>query len=399
MSWRLPSIALAAALLVATGGGVAAADAPTTIGIAASVLNRVTIARGPAAQMRAAVPRQPVALADRVETGQRSQLQILLLDRSSFTVGANARLTIDRFVYDPASGRSVSASVAKGAFRFMSGRPNRGGNSTIASAAASIGIRGTIVDGVVGADAIAVAGGERGAGPTQNADPQSATLVILRGPGNATRGNAIPGAITVSAGGKTVSLDRPMLAVFIPREGAQPVGPFVMSLPGLTRVQGLILPSLAQWRAATRPAGTGTYVGPPPRGSRRDERGYYDDYPGDPGYDRGDRGSWGTGYGASVPVPNAPPQRPSSERQERNPGPTGGSRSTPVTQQQAPADAPTATTEPAPVAPAALPEAQPAASTSEVRAASAPPPADSKTAPNSTVAPQRKTSSTYGGKQ
>jgi hypothetical protein len=398
MNWRLPSIALAAALLAATGVGVAAANAPRAVGIAASVLNRVTIARGPSAQMRAAVPRQPVALADRVETGQRSQLQILLLDRSSFTVGANARLTIDRFVYDPASGRSVSASVAKGAFRFMSGRPNRGGNSTIASPAASIGIRGTIVDGVVGADAIAVAGGERGAGPTQNADPQSATLVILRGPGTATRGNAIPGAITVTAGGKTVALDRPMLAVFIPREGAQPVGPFVMSLPGLTRVQGLIFPSLAQWRAATRPAGTGTYVAPQPRGSRRDERGYYDDTQGVHGHDHGDRGSWGTGYGPSAPMPIGSPPRPTGERQERTPGPTGGSRSEPVTEQQTPVAAPTATTEPAPVAPAALPAAQ-AETTSAGPATRAPPPPEAKTAPDTTAAPQRRTSSTYGGKQ
>ena len=136
----------------------AAANTPNQVGIAAAVLNRVIIARGGAAQMRPAVLRQQVAIADQVETGARSQLQILLLDRSTFTVGANARLTIDRFVYDPAQGRSMSASVAKGAFRFMSGRPSRGGNSTIATPVASIGIRGTIVDGVVGADAIAIAG-------------------------------------------------------------------------------------------------------------------------------------------------------------------------------------------------------------------------------------------------
>ena len=252
--------------------------------------------------MRPAVLRQQVALADRVETGARSQLQILLLDRSTFTIGANARLTIDRFVYDPDSGRSVSATMAKGAFRFMSGRPSRGGSSNIATPVASIGIRGTIVDGVVGADAIAMASGERGAGSTQNADPQSATLVILRGPGAATRGNVIPGAITVSAGGKTVSLDRPLLAVFVPRAGAQPVGPFAISLSGLMRVQGLIFPSLAEWRVATRPAPTGTYVVPPTRQVRR-VRPIPGGYPeSGNGFDGNAAGDWGPGYGASVPV-------------------------------------------------------------------------------------------------
>ena len=88
--------------------------------------------------------RERVALADQVQTGQRSQLQVLLLDRAVFTVGANARLTIDRYVYDPATGRAFSATVAKGAFRFMSGRRGDGSNSSIRTPVATIGIRGGV---------------------------------------------------------------------------------------------------------------------------------------------------------------------------------------------------------------------------------------------------------------
>ena len=84
MSRRRRSAALAGVLALGLGFAPAEANAPTPVGIAAAVLNRVTIAPPGAAQMRPAVLRQRVALADRVETGARSQLQILLLDRSTF---------------------------------------------------------------------------------------------------------------------------------------------------------------------------------------------------------------------------------------------------------------------------------------------------------------------------
>lgn len=343
-------LALSAPVLAGLGFAAVAANAPAPVGITAAVLNRVTIARGGTTQVRPAVLRQQVALADRVETGARSQLQILLLDRSTFTIGANARLTIDRFVYDPNTGRSVSASVAKGAFRFMSGRASRGGSSSIATPVASIGIRGTIVDGVVGADAIAVASGERGAGSTHGADPQSATLVILRGPGAATRGNVIPGAITVSAGGKTVSLDRPLLAVFVPRAGAQPVGPFAISLSGLMRVQGLIFPSLDAWRVATRPAATGTYVVPPTRQVRR-VRPIPGGYPEDSYVDDGPSpGGWGPGYGTGVPSMPSMPRR-AAERPPQAPAPTEPTRPSPTRQEQVPAPQDTPMADPPPSAP------------------------------------------------
>ena len=362
-------LALALALTLAP----AAANAPTQVGITAAVLGRVSIARGGAAQVRAAVLRQQIAMADRVETGARSQLQILLLDRSTFTVGANARLTIDRFVYDPARGRTMDASVAKGAFRFMSGRPNRGGNSNISTPVASIGIRGTIVDGVVGADAITIANGERGVGGGRNSDPQTATLVILRGPGANTRGNALPGAITVSAGGKTVSLERPLLAVYVPRAGAQPIGPFAISLSGLTRVQGLIFPSLAEWRVATTPAPTGTSPMPvPQRRLRRPPILVGDPYGGDPTGDPGPRPGV-PGYGAGIPsLPNMP--RGAVSDQPNNPPPR------------------TSTTRPEP-APVPEPQSTPAAEPAPVPEPTPPPPPPTTTTQSSDPAPQQNQSS------
>lgn len=252
-------------MLSITGVGLAAA-APQVVGINAVVLNDVRIRSAGTPHPRPAMLRQRVALADQIRTGQRSQLQVLLLDKSVFTVGANAQLMIDRYVYDPGSGRSFAASVAKGAFRFMSGRPDRGGNASVSTPVATIGIRGTIFDGVVGADAIAIASGEHAIDRSIRGDPATASLIILRGPGQRTQGKAVPGAITVTAAGQTVSLDRPLLAAYVPAQGVAPIGPFTISLSGLARVQTLIFPSLAEHLASRSPvAGTAYQPASPDR--------------------------------------------------------------------------------------------------------------------------------------
>ena len=234
-----PVIMLVMPLLVASTAFAVAA--PRIAGIAAAIVNDVRVAAAGAAQPRPAAVRQRIAIGDRVQTGPHSRLQILLLDRSVFTVGANARLTIDRFVYDP-DNASISATVSKGAFRFISGGRGHRGGSAIDTPVASIGIRGTIVDAVIGAEAIAIARRERALGGSVGGDPETATLVVLRGPGSRSQGNVTPGAISVTANQSTIELDRPLLAAYVPGPGAAPMGPFTISLPGLARLNDLISP-------------------------------------------------------------------------------------------------------------------------------------------------------------
>ncbi|MES1971748.1 MAG: FecR family protein [Pseudomonadota bacterium] len=266
---RRARLLIAAAALSLAGAGIAA-GAPQVIGINSAVLNNVRIRSAGAATAHTAVVRQRVALADEVQTGGRSQLQVLLLDKSVFTVGANARLTIDRYVYDPDRGtRAMGASVVKGAFRFMSGRPDARGSSAIRTPVATIGIRGTILDGVVGEEAVRIAAGEPGVGPNVRSDPATASLVVLRGPGRSAQGRVVPGVIDVTAGNRTVTIDRPMRAVYVPRPGAAPIGPFVLSPRGLLQLQALIFPSLApRFGFAPEQAGLPAYPGEtnPPRG-------------------------------------------------------------------------------------------------------------------------------------
>ncbi len=225
------------------------ADAGQFVGIASAILNDVSITPAGLPKAHHAVPRERVALADVVQTGKKSQLQVLLLDKSVFTVGANARLTIDRYVYSPATGRSFTASMAKGAFRFMSGRPDHGSDALLRTPIATIGIRGTVVDAIIGADAVTIARQESAIDRAIRSDTGTASLIVLRGPGPQTQGSALPGAISVMAGSGTVMLDRPMLAAYVPASGAPPIGPFTISRQGLARINVLIFPSLAAMRA------------------------------------------------------------------------------------------------------------------------------------------------------
>ena len=170
-----------------------------------------------------------------MQTANASMLQILLLDRSNFTVGANARVTIDRFVYDPQRGASaVGASVARGAFRFMSGKSvrNMPGKTAITTPVASIGVRGTVFEGAVGPDAVRIAGKEAGAGGRAHRSRDCDVDRLARPGATATEPG---GAIDVTANGKVIAVDRPGMALFIPGPNQNPIGPFACPTMGCWR--------------------------------------------------------------------------------------------------------------------------------------------------------------------
>jgi len=231
------AIAVTSLLAIATSAG----RADTAVGVNAVVRNQVQTKALSEAALHPAIVRASVHIGDQVVSGDKSALQILLLDRSVFTVGANARMTIDRFVYDPTRGSSdIAASVARGAFRFMSG-PSLGGagQNAINSPVATIGVRGTIVEGVVGPDVQAMLAGQPGI-PAFSGNMDSATLVVLRGPGHDNQGFDKPGAIDVTAGGVTVSVEHPGQAVIVWGPGQPPFGPFALSDANFERLSLLL---------------------------------------------------------------------------------------------------------------------------------------------------------------
>lgn len=253
MSARLFRRAGRVAALLAAAGMTASPVLAQAVGVNAAVRNKVVIVGAGTKKARPAVVRERVVLNDEVRTAAASQLQILLLDRTTFTVGANARVAVDRFVYDPArNSRSTGVSVTKGAFRFMSGRnlQRPSGPVTVRTPVATIGVRGTIFEGVVGEDAIDIAEREPAVGKKVKAKKDEASLIVLRGPGPRTQGDTRPGAVDVTVGASQVTLDRPGLALYAPRVGAPPIGPFPISAAGLMALQSLL-------RTTAEPGGGG----------------------------------------------------------------------------------------------------------------------------------------------
>lgn len=226
------SLAAAAVLVMAMPA------AAQTIGVNAAIKNQVNLKTAADTGLRPAVLRESVHLGDAVTSGPNSALQVLLRDKSMFTVGANARMTFDRFVYDPNRGTSeVAASVAKGAFRFMSGKTQPNARKTISTPVASIGVRGTIVEGVIGSDVLEVLGGEAGL-PALSGDPEALGLIVLRGPSRKTSGFDTPGLIDVTSGGQTIPVEHPGQAVL--SVGGQLFGPFDLSDAAFDRLSFLL---------------------------------------------------------------------------------------------------------------------------------------------------------------
>ncbi|MFZ5780896.1 MAG: FecR family protein [Pseudomonadota bacterium] len=80
-----------------------------------------------------------------VTTNANDRAHLVFLDGSSLTVGPNARLAIDRFVFDPATMEGdLVVNATKGVFRLVGGRISKRKPITIVTPSSTIGIRGGI---------------------------------------------------------------------------------------------------------------------------------------------------------------------------------------------------------------------------------------------------------------
>jgi len=203
-----------------------------SIGVNSAIKGDVTIQSLEQEAMQAVI-KEPVLLGDLVNSGQISSLQVLLLDQTVFTVGPNSNLTIDEFVYDPnKKNNTLKASVQKGVFRFMSGNINKSNRSEVSveTPVASLGVRGTIVEGLVGEQAINIA---RGAGVLPvgaAADIDGATLFVLRGPGAKHTSKNRAGEIAVTSAGVTKTTGKSGMAIFVRDKNSIPSDPFELKL-------------------------------------------------------------------------------------------------------------------------------------------------------------------------
>ena len=152
---------------------------------------------------------QQVFLGDDIKVGRQGRLQVMLLDETIFTLGANTVMRIDAFVYDPndATKNNLATSIKQGAFRFVSGQvAKRDDNAmTVKLPSATIGVRGTSVAGEVGADGSA--------------------QVILLGPAANNNLGLPAGAINVANAAGVVDVTRPGFVTQIATANAPPAPP------------------------------------------------------------------------------------------------------------------------------------------------------------------------------
>ena len=64
-----------------------------------------------------------LSLNDSLQTGANTHLQVTFRDNTNLTLGENATVVVDRFVFDPDAGVGEAAlNATKGAFRMVTGK-------------------------------------------------------------------------------------------------------------------------------------------------------------------------------------------------------------------------------------------------------------------------------------
>jgi hypothetical protein len=139
---------LAGGLVLATApvpmGGTALADEPADSGKISRVKGDASAQRG--TTKIAFAEGTGIKVGDIISTGNDARLEITFADDTKMVLGANAKLTIDTYLYDPAKSKgSTLLDLAKGAFRFTTGKLASLTDKDVAikTSFASLSVRGT----------------------------------------------------------------------------------------------------------------------------------------------------------------------------------------------------------------------------------------------------------------
>lgn len=81
-----------------------------------------------------------------VTTTAQDRAHLVFLDGTTLTVGPNSRLTIDKFVYDPATQKGeLAVTASTGVFRLIGGRISKTSEIKVTTPSSTLGIRGGIM--------------------------------------------------------------------------------------------------------------------------------------------------------------------------------------------------------------------------------------------------------------
>ena len=139
----------ASAALLCLSLAVSAAIGPAAankVGVAAAVNPDAfsSLAGAPQSQLNIG---KSIFFNERIKTTDSGLVQVLLVDGSTFTVGPDSDLVIDKFVYDANKGTGqIAASFSKGVMRFVGGKISKSDNAVnINTPAGAMAVRGCIV--------------------------------------------------------------------------------------------------------------------------------------------------------------------------------------------------------------------------------------------------------------
>jgi hypothetical protein len=117
-----------------------AADDP--IGNVATLTGSATVTRNNASTPLK--PKDDIFLNDVLQTSANSTLGVTFNDSTTFNLTANARITVDSFVYEDGGKQNAALfNVAKGTVAFVAAAVAKSGDMTISTPTATLGIRGT----------------------------------------------------------------------------------------------------------------------------------------------------------------------------------------------------------------------------------------------------------------
>ena len=121
------------------------ASSAERVGVAAAVKPEAT-SQPPGGDTATLKIGKSVVYNERINTSGAGVVQVLLVDGSTFTVGPGSSLVIDKFVYNPSTGRGeLVASFAKGALRFVGGKLSKNEPGVkVKTPAGSLTVRGGI---------------------------------------------------------------------------------------------------------------------------------------------------------------------------------------------------------------------------------------------------------------
>src|SRR5271166_6518144 len=140
------ALALGCLMLLGVGSASPALLAQQRVGVDSAV-NPAAMGIPPGGAPKRLVLGQDVVFNERITTEAQGQTQVLFVDESTLSIGPNANMVIDQFVYDPNSGTGkLAASLTRGVFRFVGGKISKLDNAVrLQTPSATIGIRGGVV--------------------------------------------------------------------------------------------------------------------------------------------------------------------------------------------------------------------------------------------------------------